>query len=129
MMVNVSMLGLGYWGPNLVRNLVSIEGAKLTALCDLDVTRAETFLQRFCPYGRVIKGYRELGDDSQVDAVVVATPVRTHYELGSFLLASGKHVFIEKPLAQTAKECEKLIDLAARNNRVLMVGHVFEYSV
>jgi predicted dehydrogenase len=128
-MVNMAMLGLGYWGPNLVRNLVSLEDVKLTALCDLDVKRAESFRQRFCPDARVISDYRQLADDSQVDAVVIATPIRTHYELGSFLLTSGKHVFIEKPLARTAEECRNLIDLAALHNRVLMVGHVFEYNV
>lgn len=128
-MVNIAMLGLGYWGPNLVRNLVSLEGAKLTALCDLDVKRAESFRQRFCPDARVIGDYRQLADDAEIDAVVIATPIRTHYELGSFLLAAGKHVFIEKPLARTTEECRKLIDLAALHNRVLMVGHVFEYNV
>ena len=128
-MVNIAMLGLGYWGPNLVRNLVSLEDVKVIALCDLDVKRAESFRQRFCPDARVISDYRQLADDSQVDAVVIATPIRTHYELGSFLLAAGKHVFIEKPLARTTEECRKLIDLAALHNRVLMVGHVFEYNV
>ena len=128
-MVNIAMLGLGYWGPNLMRNLVSLEGVKLTDLCDLDVKRAEAFRQRFCPDARVISDYRQLADDSQLDAVVIATPIRTHYELGSFLLASGKHVFIEKPLARTTEECRSLIDLAALHNRVLMVGHVFEYNV
>ena len=128
-MVNVAMLGLGYWGPNLVRNLVSLEGVTLTALCDLDLKRAESFRQRFCPDARVIGDYHRLADDPQVDAVVIATPIRSHFELGSFLLASGKHVFIEKPLARTTEECRKLIDLAALYNRVLMVGHVFEYNV
>src|SRR5437879_113752 len=111
-MVNVAMLGLGYWGPNLVRNLVSLEDCKLTTLCDLDVKRAESFRRRFCPDATVVSDYRQLADDSQVDADVIATPIRTHFELGSFLLASGKHVFIEKPLARTTQECRKLIDLA-----------------
>lgn len=128
-MANIAMLGLGYWGPNLVRNLASLEDVKLTAFCDLDVKRAESFRQRFCPDARVISDYRRLADDSQVDAVVIATPIRTHFELGSFLLTAGKHVFIEKPLARTTEECKKLIDLAAVHNRVLMVGHVFEYNV
>lgn len=128
-MVNIAMLGLGYWGPNLVRNLVSLEDVKLTALCDLDVPRAESFRQRFCPDARVINDYRQLADDPRIDAVVIATPIRTHYELGGIMLAAGKHVFIEKPLAQTAEECKKLIELAAIHNRVLMVGHVFEYNV
>lgn len=128
-MINVAMLGLGYWGPNLVRNLVSLGNVKVTALCDLDVKRAEMFGRRLCPDARIVDDYRLLGSDPQIDAVIVATPIRTHYELGSFLIASGKHVLIEKPLARTEGECRKLIELAESHNRVLMVGHVFEYNV
>lgn len=129
MMVKVAMVGLGYWGPNLIRNLVSLENVRVTALCDLDIKRVEDLRRRFCPDARVVSDYRLLRDDQDVDAVVIATPIRTHYEIGSFLLASGKHVFIEKPLASTEGECLKLIELAESHNRVLMVGHVFEYNV
>ena len=128
MTVNVAMLGLGYWGPNLVRNLVSLEGVNVAALCDLDVDRAETFRRRFCPDAGVFSDYRLLAEDPRIDAVVIATPLRTHFELGSFLLSSGKHVFIEKPLASTTDQCKQLIDLSERHSRVLMVGHVFEYN-
>lgn len=129
MTINVAMVGLGYWGPNLVRNFVGLENVRVAALCDLDVKRAEMFRQRFCPDARIVSDYRLLADDPQVDAVVIATPIRTHHELGSFFLASGKHVFIEKPLARTEEECRSLIDLAQQHKRVLMVGHVFEYNV
>jgi len=128
-MVNIAVLGLGYWGPNLLRNLTSLENVKVAALCDLDVKRAEMFRRRFCPDARVVRDYGLLADDSQIDAAVMATPTRTHYELGRFLIASGKHVFIEKPLARTTEECQALIELAERHQRVLMVGHVFEYNV
>jgi predicted dehydrogenase len=127
--VNVAMLGLGYWGPNLARNLVSLEGVRIAALCDLDTERAEAFRRRFCPEARVVSDYRILAGDPLIDAVVIATPIRTHHEIGSFLLAAGKHVFIEKPLARTAEECRELIDLAERHQRVLMAGHVFEFNV
>lgn len=129
MTIGVAMLGLGYWGPNLVRNLVSLENVKVVALCDLDVKRAEIFRRRLCPDARVGGEYHLLADDPQVDAVVIATPIRTHCEFGSFFISSGKHVFIEKPLARTTEECRTLIELAERHNRVLMVGHVFEYNV
>jgi len=129
MIVSVAVVGLGYWGPNLIRNLVSLENVKVAVLCDLDRKRVEIFRQRFCPDARAISDYRLLADDQDIDAVVIATPIQTHYELGSFLLANGKHVFIEKPLARTEEECRKLIEVAERHNRVLMVGHVFEYSV
>lgn len=128
-MINVAMVGLGYWGPNLVRNLVSANNANVVALCDLDAKRVEKIRQRFCPKARVVTDPGELAADSQIDAIVMATPIRTHFELGQLFLTSGKHVFIEKPLAQTVAQCQELIDLAERCGLVLMVGHVFEYNV
>jgi predicted dehydrogenase len=128
-MVNVAVVGLGYWGPNLVRNLASLDDVNVSALCDLEVKKAEKTRQRFCPAARVSGDYRDLGEDAQIAAVVIATPIRTHFELGSFFLESGKHVLMEKPLARTVDECRELIDLAERHQRTLMVGHVFEYNV
>lgn len=128
-MVKVAVVGLGYWGPNLVRNLAALEDVKITALCDFDLKKLETLKHRYCPTARSYSDYHALAEDSQVDAVVIATPIQTHYELGSFLLSAGKHVFIEKPLARTAAECQALFDLAERRQRILMVGHVFEYNV
>lgn len=128
-MVNVAMVGLGYWGPNLLRNLASLGDVKIVALCDLDVKRADGFRQRFCPDARVLTDRCLIADDPGIEAVVIATPIQTHYELGSFLLASGKHVLIEKPLARTEEECRQLIELAELHRRVLMVGHVFEFNV
>lgn len=128
-MIKVAFVGLGYWGPNLLRNLSALEDVEITALCDFDLKRLESLRQRYCPAARTISDYHALADDHQVDAVIIATPIRTHYELGSFLLSSGKHVFIEKPLARTVAECQALLDLAERYQRVLMVGHVFEFNV
>jgi predicted dehydrogenase len=128
-MVRIAVAGLGYWGPNLIRNLISLGDVRVTALCDLDLNRVEIFRDRLCRDARAVSDYRVLADDPDVDAVVIATPIQTHYELGSFFLASGKHVLIEKPLARTEEECRKLIEAAEMHNRVLMVGHVFEYSV
>ncbi len=127
-MIKVAFVGLGYWGPNLLRNLSALEDVEITALCDFDLKRLESLRQRYCPAARAIGDYHALADDPEVDAVIIATPIRTHYELGSFLLSSGKHVFIEKPLARTTAECQSLIDLAERYQRVLMVGHVFEFN-
>lgn len=127
-MVRVAIVGLGYWGPNLVRNLTTIENAAVVALCDLDTARAETFRRRFCPNARVVNDVGLLAADPVVDAVVIATPIPTHYALADRLLQAGKHVLVEKPLAGTAAECVQLIDRAERTGRLLMVGHVFEYS-
>jgi predicted dehydrogenase len=118
-MVKVAVVGLGYWGPNLLRNLSALEDVEITALCDVDLKRLQSFRQRYCPAARAVSDYHTLADDSEADAVIIATPINTHYELGSFLLSSGKHVFIEKPLARTTAECHQ---------RVLMVGHVFEFN-
>jgi predicted dehydrogenase len=127
-MINVAVVGLGYWGPNLLRNLVSLEGVRVSVLCDADQQRAELSRRRFCPGARLVDDHRRVADDPEVDGVVVATPIQTHFAVGRDLLSAGKHVFIEKPLARTVQECQALIDLAARANRVLMVGHVFQYN-
>jgi len=127
-MIHVAMVGVGYWGPNLLRNLVGLEGVTVSTLCDLDAKRAEKLQQRFCPQARISTNFRDVAADSRIDAVVIATPIRTHFQLASLFLTSGKHVLVEKPLARTADECQALIDLAERHRRVLMVGHVFEYN-
>ena len=127
-MTNVAVVGLGHWGPNLVRVLVSLSDVNLSVLCDLEVSRAETVAKRFCPRARIVKDWWDLTNDREIDAVILATPIRTHFELASAFLTVGKHVFVEKPLAQTVQECRTLIDLAERHHRVLMVDHVFEYN-
>ena len=127
-MTNVAVVGLGHWGPNLVRVLASLSDVNLSALCDLEANRAETVAKRFCPRARIVKDWWDLTNDREIDAVILATPIRTHFELASALLTAGKHVFVEKPLAQTVQECRTLIDLAERHHRVLMVDHVFEYN-
>lgn len=128
-MVSVAIVGLGYWGPNLARNLASIEGAEVVALCDMDLNRAANIGKRFCPQASIVEDVRKLADDPKIDAVIVATPIRSHCQVASLLIASGKHVFVEKPLAASARECRELIDLADAHQRILMVGHVFEYNV
>jgi len=127
-MTNVAVVGLGHWGPNLARNLASLSDVNLSALCDLEVNRAETVAKRFCPRARILKDWWDLTNDGEIDAVILATPIRTHFALASAFLTAGKHVFVEKPLAQTVQECRTLIDLAERHHRVLMVDHIFEYS-
>ena len=127
-MTNVAVVGLGYWGPNLVRNLASLKDVSITALCDLDAKRGEAIRTRFCPGAHFTDNYQHVADDAGIDAVVLVTPIRTHFSLGEFFLTAGKHVFIEKPLARTVQECQRLIEMAERNKLVLMVGHVFEYN-
>lgn len=127
-MVNVAVVGMGWWGPNLVRNFQSLADARVSVLCDLDQPRAEAMRQRFCPEARLVADYRALAAAPDVDAVAIATPIITHHRIGMAMLRAGKHVFMEKPLAQTVAECRELIAAAEAGGRTLMVGHVFEYN-
>ncbi len=120
----VGLVGLGYWGPNLARNLDDL-GA-LVALCDLDPALRERFALRY-PSARVFADYDEMLSSGEIDAVVVATPVPTHYELARRALAAGLHVFVEKPPAMRAVEMEELVSLATERGLVLMPGHLLLY--
>jgi predicted dehydrogenase len=122
----VGVVGLGYWGPNLARNFDRLPDAELAWLCD----SSEEALER---WGRAFHSARtssrldDLLDDASLDAVVVATPVSTHAALAARVLAAGKHCFVEKPLALSAREAEEVIEAARAAERVLMVGHLLEY--
>lgn len=125
--VRIAVTGLGYWGPNLVRNLHEIEGATVAYICDLRAELVETVGRRY-PAVKQTTSYDEILCDPHVDAVVIATPVSTHYPLAQAALEAGKHVLVEKPLAAAADEAVRLIDLADRHGRLLMSGHTFLYS-
>jgi predicted dehydrogenase len=125
--IRVAVIGLGYWGPNLARNLAATPGAVLHTLCD---ARGDTVARLAETYRnvQVETDYRAVLADPAVDAVVIATPVAAHYKMAADALQAGKHVMVEKPLAQTSAQCQELIDLAAARRLVLMVGHVFLYN-
>jgi len=120
----VGLVGLGYWGPNLARNFDDL-GA-LVALCDLDADLRDRFAARY-PKARLYADYGEMLAADDVDAVVVATPVPTHYALSKQALEAGKHVFVEKPPAMRAAEMEELVTLAEARGLVLMPGHLLLY--
>lgn len=123
---NIGVIGYGYWGPKLVRNFHELSTARLRMVADLDVARLRQVRQAY-PDVAVTADYRELLE-SDVDGVVVATPVSTHYTVARDALRHGKHVLVEKPLATNRKEGQALVDLAAERGLVLMVGHTFEYN-
>jgi predicted dehydrogenase len=125
--VRVGVVGLGYWGPNLIRNLNELDGADLRWLCDLDQSRVDTFGRRY-PALRCTRNFVDLLLDPEVDAIAIATPVSTHYPLGLAALEAGKHVFIEKPLAGSVDEAKHLKGAAAERGLTLMPGHTFLYS-
>jgi predicted dehydrogenase len=123
----VGIVGYGYWGPNLARNFQEASGTRVVAISDLRPERLAQVQDRF-PEARVSTDFRELLADPNVDAVVIATPVSTHYSLALAALQAGKHVLVEKPLASSSKQARELIDTAERLGRTLMVDHTFVYT-
>jgi len=125
--VGVGIVGLGYWGPNLLRVLADDAAATVRWICDRDLERLARFHRRY-PATRPTTDFEDLLADPEVEAVVIATPVFTHYELAAASLAAEKHTFVEKPLAPSAVLADQLIDLARGADRVLMCGQTFLYS-
>jgi len=125
--VNVGVVGCGYWGPNLIRNFSNLKTCKVIACSDLLEQRL-SHMQRLYPAIRTTTNFREIMNDPMIDAVVIATPVSSHYGMALEALEAGKHVFLEKPLAQSLEEGRKLVELAQKKNRTLMVGHTFVYT-
>ena len=123
-MTRVGLAGLGYWGPNLARNFDEL--AELAWLCDISDGQRERFTARY-PNARVTADFDDLLADDAVDAVVVATPVPTHFELARRALEAGKHVLVEKPPALTGAEAEELVAAAEEQGRVLLPGHLLLY--
>jgi predicted dehydrogenase len=121
------VVGLGYWGPNLLRNLHELEDAEVAWICDRRPEALKKMSQRY-PAVRCTESLDDVLDDDSVDAVVIATPVSTHFPLAAAALRRGKHVFVEKPLAATSNEAEVLIELATLAHATLMPGHTFLYS-
>ena len=125
--LSFGVVGLGYWGPNLLRVLAENSGATVSWICDLDEARLARLARRV-PAARTTSRFQDLLDDESLDAIVIATPVFTHVELCTRSLAAGKHTFVEKPLATSALQATELVDLAALQRRTLMCGHTFVYS-
>ncbi|MGZ4385454.1 MAG: Gfo/Idh/MocA family protein [Gaiellaceae bacterium] len=125
--LRIAVVGLGYWGPNLVRNLADLTGAELTCVCDLREERLEPIRRRY-PAVKTTTRFEEVLDDAEIDAVALATPVSSHYRLGLAALYAGKHLFVEKPLAASLGEAAQLLRVADELGLVLMPGHTFLYS-
>jgi predicted dehydrogenase len=127
MTVKVALVGLGYWGPNLARNLDRLDGVELHTLCDARPDRLAQFQSQY-PNANVTLDYRAVLETGAIDAVVLATPANTHFEMAKAALQAAKSVMVEKPMAQTSAQCQELIALAESNQLILMVGHVFIYN-
>jgi predicted dehydrogenase len=124
--VRLGVVGLGYWGPNLARNLAAIAGCELSWLCDASEQARERVGAAF-PGARTTADIAELLSDHELDAIVLATPVPTHAELAVAVAQAGKHCFVEKPLATNAADAERAVAAAQQAGRILMVGHLLEY--
>ncbi len=127
MSIKIGVIGCGYWGPNLIRNFAENENAELIWLCDLDENRPLTFKRRY-PTIKTTSNFQDLIDDSTLEAVVIATPVTTHFPLAKAALEAGKHVFVEKPFTASVKEAAELVELAAKKSLNIFVDHVFLYT-
>jgi predicted dehydrogenase len=126
-MIGIGVIGYGYWGPNLVRNFSETPGSKVVVVSDLRTDRLGQLQARY-PAIEVTNSHREIITNPDVDAVVIATPVATHFDLAMEALHAGKHVFVEKPLASSSEQGERLIEEAARCSLVLHVDHTFVYT-
>src|ERR1700752_303675 len=126
-MIRVGVVGYGYWGPNLVRNFMAAQGSSVVAVADLNEARLQP-LQKLYPSLKTYANAIDLIRATDINAVVIATPVSSHFDLALATLQSGKHVLVEKPIASTSDQAKHLIDEAARRNLVLMVDHTFVYT-
>jgi predicted dehydrogenase len=125
--IAVGVIGCGYWGPLLVRNFKGLPNCHLKALCDVSEDRLR-HLRTLYPEVEASTDYDHFLNGLDLDAIVIATPVKHHYPLAKASLLAGKHTFIEKPMASSSAECEELIDIAQRKGLVLMIDHTFLYS-
>lgn len=126
-MIKVGVVGCGYWGPNLIRNFFQSRNAELVTLCDINaknlIEMADLYFVK-----QVYKDFSQMLKNPKLDAVVIATPAKTHYSLTRLALLHNKHVLVEKPLAFNSEDATKIISLARKKRRVLMVGHTFEFN-
>ena len=126
-MINIGVVGCGYWGPNLIRNYRGLKDCRMKIICDLSEDRLK-HLNSLYPEIETETSFDRMLKDGDLDAIVIATAVNYHYPLAKASLLAGKHTFIEKPLASSSDQCEELIEIAQQKGLVLMVGHTFLYS-
>ncbi len=126
-LLRVGVVGYGYWGPNLVRNFSELEGAEIAWVADQDASKFDLISRRF-PAIKTTTNVDDLLQDDSLDAIIIATPVNTHFELALAALRANKHVWIEKPMTETSEEAKILLEEAQSRNRILFVDHTFIYT-
>jgi len=125
--LRIGVIGYGYWGPNVVRNLQGLENCQLVAICDSNPANLQGARQAR-PDVELTRDCSELLTSTQIDAIAVVTPVWTHFDLAKSALQNGKHIFVEKPFTSTTQQAEELIELATRNRLKIMVDHTFLFT-
>ncbi len=126
-MIRFGVIGYGYWGPNVVRNLQSLDSVQVVSICDKNVCALERARKTY-PGVHLTTDVSELLGSTEIDAIAVITPVWTHFDLARRALQNGKHVFVEKPFTSTSYQAEELIEIAARNRLAIMVDHTFLFT-
>lgn len=126
-MFNFAVIGYGYWGPNIVRNLTSQKKAKVKVVCDINAQALQKVKDDY-PHIAPVQSYKEVFKSHRIDAVAIVTPVDQHYLLAKMALENGKHIFVEKPFTTTSKQAEELIKLARKNKCQIMVDHTFIFT-
>ena len=126
-MIKIGIVGMGYWGPNLYRNFDSSKDFLVKYICDRDLKLLKKISVNN-KFTSKVNNYKKIINDSDIQAVVIATPVSTHYSLAKECLEAGKHVFVEKPLADSSKKCQNLINIAKKNSLTIFVDHTFLYT-
>jgi predicted dehydrogenase len=124
--MKIAVVGLGYWGPNLVRNFSASDRVEEVLCCDLDPHRVKQLVTKF-PHVKAVESYEEILK-TDCDAVAIATPISRHYTMGMQALRHGKHILVEKPMAVNSRECEEMIRCAEEHDRVILVDHTFLYT-
>jgi predicted dehydrogenase len=126
-MIRIGIIGYGYWGPNLVRTFADLSRVKLAGVSDTDAAKLEIVARRF-PGVKTTTDYQDLLRDPAIDAIAIATPVATHFELAMATLKAGKHLWLAKPVTETSLQARKLVDEAEKRQRVFLVDHTFIYT-
>jgi predicted dehydrogenase len=125
--IRVAVVGIGYWGPNIVRNFLKIPKVEVSCVCDLSVQNLSKFSASY-PFIPVTRDYKKILKNKNIDLVAIVTPVVSHFTLAKQALLSKKHVLLEKPMTKTSDEAKELITLAQKQNRGIFVGHTFVYN-
>jgi predicted dehydrogenase len=125
--INIGVIGYGYWGPNLVRNFAEVSRVKLASVADFSPDKLGLVQRRF-PTIKATTDFQEIVRDPEIDAIAIATPVTTHFELGMAVLKAGKHLWLEKPMTETSLQARQLVEEAEKRKRVLFVDHTFVYT-